>query len=53
MEEEHLASLDANKDSGSNDCSSSDDASSVEITSNIDECENESVDNSTYLRPEF
>jgi hypothetical protein len=52
MEEEHLASLGANEDSSFNDCSSSDDDSSVEITSTIDECENELVHLSTYLRLE-
>ena len=47
-----LVSLGVHEDSSSTDCSSSDDDSSVEITSTVDECENELGHLSTYFRLE-
>ncbi|CAF2936478.1 unnamed protein product [Rotaria sp. Silwood2] len=51
MDEQHLAPLSADEDSRFDGYSSSDDAS-VEVTSTIDECENELVRLSTYLQLE-
>ncbi|CAF4738728.1 unnamed protein product [Rotaria sp. Silwood2] len=50
MNEQHLESLYDDKDSTSDSCNSSDDDSSVEITSTIDKGENELVRLSTYLQ---
>jgi hypothetical protein len=52
MEEQHLAPLCSDEDSSFDNYNSSDDDSSVEITSTIDECENELVRLSTYLQLE-
>jgi hypothetical protein len=53
MEEQHLLSLGVvDEDSSFNDYNSSDDDSSVEITSTIDEYESELVRLSTYLQLE-
>ncbi|CAF3411643.1 unnamed protein product [Rotaria socialis] len=52
MEEEHLVRFYADEDSSFDDRNSSDDHSSVEVTSSIDECENELVRLSTYLQLE-
>ncbi|CAF1428919.1 unnamed protein product [Rotaria sordida] len=52
MEEQHLASLSDDEGSSFDDDNSSDSDSNVEITSTIDECENELVRLSTYLQLE-
>ncbi len=52
MEEQHLEPLHSDKDSIYDNCDSSDDDSSVEITSTIGEYENELVHLSTYLQLE-
>ncbi|CAF4384638.1 unnamed protein product, partial [Rotaria sp. Silwood2] len=52
MEEQHLASISDDEGSSFDDDNSSDGDSSVEVTSTIDECENELVRLSTYLQLE-
>ena len=52
MIEEHLCSVFESEDPNFDSGDSSDDDSSVEITSNIDQCEDELIRLSTYLRLE-
>jgi hypothetical protein len=52
MEEQHLEPLSYDEETTFDNCDSSDDDSSVEITSTIDESENELVRLSTYLQLE-
>ena len=52
MEEQHLGFLRGGNDLTSDSCNSPDDDSSIEITSMLDECENELIRLSTYLQLE-
>jgi hypothetical protein len=53
MEEQHLGFLRGGNDLASNSCDSLDDDSTIEITSMLNKCENESSRLSTYLQLEI